>query len=213
MMTCESENNSLIDKLVARKYIKSDKVETAFRKTLRHHFIPPQLSESAYADTPLPIGFGQTISAPHMVAIMTEALEVERSSKILEVGCGSGYQAAVLSKMVDDVVYSIERLSELAASAERNLENAGVSNIVVCVSDGTLGLAEKAPYDRIIVTAAAPKIPDALVDQLAEAGRLIIPVGGRMVQELVAIEKQNNEIIKTKLGGCVFVPLLGEDGW
>jgi protein-L-isoaspartate(D-aspartate) O-methyltransferase len=157
---------------------------------------------------------GQTISAPHMVAIMTELLDVKTDSKILEIGAGSGYQAAVLGEIAKKGgIYTVERIKRLAEFAEKNLKDCGYKNVFVIVGDGTLGYEEKAPYDRIIVTAGAPKIPGALIDQLADKGKMAIPVGGRFQQELIMVEKDKRGIIKKNCGGCIFVPLIGKDGY
>lgn len=214
MMDYEAERSQLVDRLVSRGYIKSPRVEDAFRRTPRHLFVPEKLVESAYYDQPLPIGSGQTISAPHMVAIMTEALEVVEDDRVLEVGAGSGYQAAVLSGIVTEgSIYSVECVPELAARAGDNLKAAGVGNVFVHVADGTLGFPKQAPFDRIIVTAGAPEIPKALIEQLADGGRLLIPVGGRMMQDLLSVEKHAGKTTQKNLGGCMFVPLIGKDGW
>ncbi|HHQ45133.1 MAG TPA: protein-L-isoaspartate(D-aspartate) O-methyltransferase [Candidatus Altiarchaeales archaeon] len=190
------------------------KVVEAFRKVERHLFIPQNLHAEAYADHPLPIGCGQNISAPHMVAIMTELLEVEEHSNVLEVGCGSGYQAAILSEICGKGgVVSVEYVPQLAERAGEKLRNLGYSNVKVVWGDGTLGYPEKAPYDRIIVTAAAPKIPKPLVKQLSEGGRMLIPVGGRQIQTLVEVSRIDGKILEKNHMDCVFVPLVGEEGW
>lgn len=165
-------------------------------------------------DEPLPIGEGQTISAIHMVGIMAELLEVEEGMKILEIGAGSGYHAAVLAELVGDngVIYSIERIPKLAEMARRNLERAGYKNVIVLVGDGSRGLPEEAPFDRISVTAAAPKIPEPLMEQLKDGGIMVIPVG-RVFQELKVVRKRRNDVIVETWGGVSFVPLVGEHGF
>ena len=177
--------------------------------------MPSNARDSAYYDAPAPIGGGQTISAPHMVAIMTELLEVGHGSRILEVGLGSGYQAAILAELADEgLVVSVERVPELADRASRLLSGLGYDNVRVVVGDGTLGEPNHAPYDRIIVTAASPKVPEALKDQLKKGGMLLIPVGGRWSQTLVEIDKTEDGRLETiDHGGVVFVPLIGKDGW
>lgn len=195
-------------------YLKNPKVVEAMLKVPREEFIPPYQKDHAYLDQPLSIGYGQTISAPHMVAIMTELLDVKHGQHILEVGSGSGYQAAILAELVGNgKIYTVERIPELAQMAKENLEKTGYMNVEVIHSDGTIGYEKEAPYDRIIVTAAAPRVPKALVEQLKEGGILLIPVGNRMFQDLKMVKKKEGKISERSCGGCVFVPLVGEDGW
>ncbi|MGB2706468.1 MAG: protein-L-isoaspartate(D-aspartate) O-methyltransferase [Candidatus Omnitrophota bacterium] len=184
----------------------------AFRKVERHKFVPEDMRESAYEDHPLPIGEDQTISQPYMVALMTQCLRLKGSEKVLEIGTGSGYQAAVLATLAKEV-YSLERIASLAERAEGVLKVLGYSNVRVGVGDGTLGWKEHAPYDGIIVTAAAPKIPEAYIEQLNEGGRLVIPVGSSFSQILTVIEKGPSGVTASEICGCVFVPLLGKEGW
>jgi len=217
----EERKKLVIDELISLGYLRSEKVIRALLRVPREAFLPPHLREYAYSDTPLPIGCGQTISAIHMVAIMTEELDPEPGNKVLEVGTGSGYQAAVLAEIVARSdpskrghVYTIERIPELAEYARRNLEATGYSEYVtVVVGDGTMGLPDKAPFDRIIVTAAAPEVPPPLLEQLADGGRLVIPVGDLYLQQLVIIEKHGNKLTKRYGIECVFVPLIGRYGW
>ena len=209
-----SERKRLVDALVCEGYLKTQKVVDAMLKVPRELFVPEEIRESAYADCPLPIGGGQTISAPHMVAIMTEKLQLEVDSIVLEVGSGSGYQAAVIAEIAKNgFVYTIERVPSLVGYAKNNLSCCGLRNVEVIPSDGTLGFKEKAPYDRIIVTAAAPRIPKALVEQLKDDGLLLIPVGDRFLQNLIEVRKEKGKIVERNHGGCVFVPLIGLDGW
>lgn len=213
-MDYASQRAKLVDGLVLRGYVKTGEVAAAMKKVRREEFVPDEIKSSAYEDRPFPIGHGQTISAPHMIAIMTEALRVRESDKILEVGSGSGYQAAVLAEIArKGFVYTIERLKPLAEWARSRLASAGYENVKVFESDGTTGLKEHAPYDKIIVTAGAPHVPNALVEQLAVGGRLLVPVGGRGYQELLCLDKTDEGAAESNLGGCVFVPLIGEDGW
>jgi protein-L-isoaspartate(D-aspartate) O-methyltransferase len=204
----------LVDRLVLGGYLKTASVISAMRKVPREEFIPEGMRGVAYADRPLPIGYDQTISAPHMVAIMTEALLVEPNNKILEVGSGSGYQAAVLAELaVNGFVYTVERVKQLVGWSSERLKACGLKNVMVLKGDGTVGLLNYSPYDRIIVTAAAPRIPKALVEQLSCEGKLLVPVGGHGYQDLMRITKRKDGLIEENLGGCVFVPLIGEDGW
>jgi protein-L-isoaspartate(D-aspartate) O-methyltransferase len=216
------ERRRVIDYLYRIGIIKSKKVYEAMLKVPRELFVPEHLREYAYIDEPLPIGYGQTISAIHMVAIMTEELDPNPGEKVLEIGTGSGYQAAVLAEIVAKQdpsrrghVYSIERIPELAEFARRNLERAGYSKYVtVIVGDGTKGYPEKAPYDKIIVTAAAPDAPKPLIEQLKIGGRIVIPVGDRFVQRLLIMDKIGENKFTKKWGiECLFVPLIGEYGW
>jgi protein-L-isoaspartate(D-aspartate) O-methyltransferase len=216
------ERRRVIDYLYRIGIIKSRKVYEAMLRVPRELFVPEHLREYAYIDEPLPIGYGQTISAIHMVAIMTEELDPNPGDKVLEVGTGSGYQAAVLAEIVakqDPLhrghVYSIERIRELAEFARRNLERAGYSEYVtVVVGDGTKGYPEEAPYDKIIVTAAAPDVPKPLMEQLKIGGRIVIPVGDRFVQRLLIMDKIGEKKFVKKWGiECLFVPLIGEYGW
>ncbi|MEA1944640.1 MAG: protein-L-isoaspartate O-methyltransferase [Euryarchaeota archaeon] len=211
----ESMRARLIDRLKKRIGVDhiSEQVLRAMITVPRHLFVRKSEIAHAYDDYPLPIGYGQTISAPHMVAIMCTLLDVEKGMNILEIGGGSGYHAAVLAELTgpDGMVYSIERVSELAEFARDNLRNAGYPNVAVMTGDGTLGLPEHAPYDRITVACAAPAIPPPLVDQLKRGGEMVIPVGEYM-QELYLVHK-NDVISKEKSGGVVFVPLIGKYGF
>jgi len=217
----EIQRRQLIEALISAGYLRSPKVIKALLSVPRELFVPEELKKYAYVDSPLPIGYRQTISAVHMVAIMTEELDPEPGDVVLEVGTGSGYQAAVLAEIVAKQdptrrghVYTIERIPELAEFAKRNLARAGYSEYVtVIVSDGTLGYPEKAPYNRIIVTAAAPAVPPPLIEQLAEGGRLVIPVGDLYMQRLLIIEKRGGQLYKKWGIECVFVPLIGKYGW
>ncbi len=191
----------------------SEQVLAAMRNVPRHLFVRESNISNAYEDYPLSIGHGQTISAPHMVGIMCSLLEIEKGMKILEIGGGSGYHAAVLAELTGPggTVYSIERITALAEFARQNLTDAGYKNVVVTAGDGTLGLSEHAPYDCITVACAAPAVPQPLVDQLKRGGRMTIPVG-RYTQELYLVHK-NDVISNEKKGGVVFVPLIGEYGF
>jgi protein-L-isoaspartate(D-aspartate) O-methyltransferase len=207
----EEEREAMVANQIAARGIYDRNVLDAMRKVPRHLFVPAGFEGAAYRDHPLPIGHGQTISQPYIVALMTDLLSVSPGDRVLEVGAGSGYQAAILATLGAEV-FSIERIPEVARIAEENLRRAGISNVHVIVGDGTIGYPQGAPYQGIIVTAAAPTVPSPLVDQLAEGGRLVIPIGGRDVQELVRLEKKGGTITRTSYGGGGFVPLVGEHG-
>jgi protein-L-isoaspartate(D-aspartate) O-methyltransferase len=185
---------------------------TAMARVPRERFIPVELQSSAYDDRPLGIGYGQTISQPYIVALMTEALELKGHEKVLEIGTGSGYQAAVLAELAD-FVYSVERIPELAEAAGKLLSELGYQNVQVELAGDQLGYEKYAPYDAILVAAGAPMVHQTLIDQLAEGGRLVIPVGSRLEQELLRVTKDETGNRTEKLGGCRFVPLIGRDAW
>ena len=207
------KKDALIDQLISCGYLKTPRVIDAMRGVKREDFLSPEMERFAYEDTPLSVGSDQTISAPHMVAIMCENADLKEGLKVLEIGAGSGYHGCVTSRITETTVYSVERIESLAKSAEKNLEKAGCKDVSVIVGDGTLGYPAEAPYDRIIVTAGAPDIPPPLIDQLKQGGKLLIPVGSRISQELLRITKEQTGLKKEDLGGCVFVPLLGRYGW
>ncbi|OGO53244.1 MAG: protein-L-isoaspartate O-methyltransferase [Chloroflexi bacterium RBG_16_68_14] len=196
-----------------RAEIREERLLAAFAQVPRERFVPPELQRYAYDDRPLPIGHGQTISQPLMVAIMTQALELRGDEKVLEVGTGSGYQAALLSLLAREVV-SVERIAELAEAAARRLQELGYANVRVFVAGTGLGWPQEAPYDAITVTAGAPDVPTSLVDQLAMGGRMVVPVGGRRLQQLVRVTRSERGVTMERLGECRFVPLIApEEGW
>jgi protein-L-isoaspartate(D-aspartate) O-methyltransferase len=199
------------DQLVDRG-LADDRALDAMRKVPRHRFVPLESQADSYFDGPLPIGYGQTISQPYMVALMVQALELNGKEKVLEIGTGSGYQTAILAELCARVV-SIERVRELAVQARQLLSDLQYDNITVIEADGTLGYQEEAPFDGIIVSAASPGVPDNLVRQLAENGRLVIPTGSRSIQELQVITKQKGKVKTRHVCGCMFVPLIGKEGW
>ena len=214
--TGKASRNRLVDGLVRRGYVVSPAVEDAMRRVRRDEFVPARLRPDAYVDTPLPIGGGQTISAPHMVAIMVEKLDLSPGQRVLEIGAGSGYHAAVAAELVrpGGHVYTVERVESLARFADDNLSRAGYSDTVtVIIADGSLGLPEDAPFDRIFVACGAPDVPSPLVDQLSDGGKMLVPVGGMMYQDLVKVEKKDGRVVSENCGGCVFVPLIGEHGY
>ena len=192
--------------------IRDRQVLAAMARIPRECFVPPEEQLSAYEDMPLPIGLNQTISQPLIIAVMTEALELKGKEKVLEVGTGSGYQSAILAELARLVV-TVERLPSLAEKARKTLNNLGYTNIEVHLAGETLGYQDKAPYDAIMVTAAAPRMPDDLLTQLAIGGRMIIPVGSRYIQELYKITRRKKGDLVQDLGGCRFVPLIGKNAW
>ena len=209
----EQERERLVGHLCTEGYIKTESVKQAFLTVPREEFIPDFLRNYSYVDTPLDIGNGQTISAPHMVAIMCEALDIKKGQKILEIGTGSGYHAAIVAQLASETgwVYTIERFESLAKKAKQNLQNVNCSNVIVEIGDGSCGLPLYQPYDRIYVTCAAPSIPQPLIDQLCDPGKLLVPVGD-MYCELTLFEKEKQKQTVHHLGGCVFVPLVGRYG-
>ena len=208
----EKEREHMVKSQLARRGIKDKRVLEAMRQVPRHLFIPESMRSLAYCDGPLPIGHGQTISQPYIVALMTEILELAGQETVLEVGTGSGYQAAILSHLARQV-YSVERHAVLAQQAEKILAQLGYDNIVVRVGNGTLGWPEHSPYEAIIITAAAPDVPRPLTDQLADGGRLVAPVGSQWSQVLVKVRRQGDLLIRERLTAVAFVPLVGKYGW
>ena len=205
----------MVDTQIRARGIRDPRVLKALEKVPRHLFVNEALRDQAYNDNPLPIDGGQTISQPFIVALMTEALELKGSEKVLEIGTGSGYQAAILAELVDHV-FSIDRIASLAGNARRLLESLNYYNIAIRVGDGTLGWKDEAPFDAVMVTAGAPDIPKTLVEQIAVGGRLVVPVGGRHSQVLIKLTRLSesaHDVKKEDLGGCRFVDLIGEYGW
>jgi protein-L-isoaspartate(D-aspartate) O-methyltransferase len=202
----------MIEKQLRRRGVVDTAVLAAMMDVPRHEFVPAELRSRAYGDLPLPIGGGQTISQPYMVAAMTAALRLRTSDRVLEIGTGCGYHAAVLSRLAKDI-FSIERRAELASSACATLGRLGYANAHVHCGDGTLGLPDLAPFDAILVAAAAPAVPKPLLAQLAEGGRMIVPVGSPEHQELLFIERHGDAFPAKPLEGCRFVPLVGYHGW
>jgi len=202
----------MVETQLRARGIKDKRLLTAMENIERHLFIGEHLWDSAYDDCALPIGEGQTISQPYMVAIMTELLELKGDEKVLEIGTGSGYQTAIL-RMLAREVFTIERIKTLALKAEDTLKRLGYTNINVIIGNGTLGLPKESPFDGIIVTAAAPKIPETYINQLKIGGRLVIPVGSLHSQMLYQVRNTTSGIITSVSTPCVFVPLIGEHGW
>ena len=206
------ERERMVKNQLEGRGIKDKRVLSAMTKVPRHLFLPEAARDYAYVDSPVRIGSGQTISQPYIVAFMTELLDVKPSHRVLDVGTGSGYQAAILGELAEEV-HTIERHPELAKSAAKQLDALGYQNVTVHVGDGTQGYAPEAPYDRIMVAAAAPSAPDPLLEQLDEGGRLVIPVGSRGAQRLVVWNRVSGKLQKEDSITVVFVPLIGEDGW
>lgn len=208
----EKQRQRMVDQQIKRRGIRDKNVLEAMSAVPRHRFVPSRVQASAYADSALPIGEGQTISQPYVVALMTEAAQIKAGDKVLEIGTGSGYGAAVAGEIADEV-YTIERHRELADEARQRLRELGYDNVHVIHADGSEGWPEEAPYDAIIVTAAAPELPEPLLDQLADGGRLVVPVGTRMSQTLTRATRRDDEIQRETLTEVRFVPLVGEHGW
>jgi protein-L-isoaspartate(D-aspartate) O-methyltransferase len=195
-----------------RRGIHDERVLAAMERVPRHEFVTNGFRDRAYDDEPVPIGEGQTISQPYIVAYMLQELAVEPQHRVLEIGTGTGYQAALLSELAREVV-TIERHPSLAAAARTNLERLGCSNLSVISADGTQGWPAAAPYDRIVVAAAAPRVPPPLFEQLADSGKLILPLGSTDFQELTLVEKRDGQPVFSRLEGCRFVPLIGAEGF
>ena len=211
-MDHDVQRKRMVDEQLVPRGISSPGVLEAFMRVPRHLFVPEAFGMEAYADHPLPIGEGQTISQPYIVALMTECLGLKGGERVLEIGTGSGYQAAILAEICGRV-YTVEREKVLSERAAKALAEQGYGNISYKTGDGTLGWEEEAPFDGVIVTAAAPDVPEPLKTQLAEGGRLVIPVGDRFSQTLVVVRKTSRGYEIDRICGCVFVPLVGEHGW
>jgi protein-L-isoaspartate(D-aspartate) O-methyltransferase len=219
----EKERRLLVEGLISQGILRSDSVIKAMLKVRREEYLPPEEKRYAYVDSPLPIGCGRTISAPHMVSIMNEALELREGLSVLEIGAGSGYHAATIAEVIapEDArvkghVYTIEIVPELAKFSMENIARTGYADrVTVIEGDGSVGYMEKAPYDRIVVTAAAPRVPEPLVQQMKSGGVMVIPVGGQhMFQTLLVVRKDlNGRISIEDKGGCAFVPLTGKHGF
>jgi protein-L-isoaspartate(D-aspartate) O-methyltransferase len=208
----ERQREEMVRNQIEARGIKAPKVLAAFRRVPRHLFVSEALRDQAYGDYPLPIGEQQTISQPYIVAEMTQALDLGEDDRVLEIGTGSGYQAAILSQIVYRV-YTIERKRPLYQQARNLFDKLHYHNIIMKYADGTKGWRDESPFDGIIVTAGAPQIPDVLIDQMGEGGRLVVPVGNQHTQELIKIFRDDQNIRQINLGGCRFVKLVGEYGW
>lgn len=206
-----AQRSALVERLRQRGIEDLD-ILYAFDRVPRHEFVPAAMAHRAYEDAPLPIGFGQTASQPSLQALYIQLVKVQSADKVLEIGTGSGYQTAVLALLAARV-YSVERVRELSMRARAALDRLRLSNVALLVGDGTLGWSRYAPYDVILVTAAAPEIPRPLVDQLAEGGRMLVPVGSRQAQRLLLLRRMAHGIETEEVLDCTFVPLLGRFGW
>ncbi len=216
MNSCEKNLEYLREKMVQeqlfRRDIKDRKVLDVFKKVPRHKFVDPAMQEEAYSDFPISIGKDQTISQPYMVALMVQLLDITKSDRVLEIGTGSGYETAIIAELAK-TVFSIERIEGLASNAKFLLGKSGYKNIHIKIGDGTLGWQELAPFEKIVVTAASPQVPEPLLDQLKKSGKLVIPIGPRFSQRLLVLEKSTEGHISEKDAcGCVFVPLIGQYG-
>ncbi|MCB0210485.1 MAG: protein-L-isoaspartate(D-aspartate) O-methyltransferase [Anaerolineae bacterium] len=210
----EDARAQMVEEQLIKRDIRDPRVLAAMRSIPRHRFVEEKLQKAAYRDRPLPIGYGQTISQPYMVAFMTQALNLpdDRPTSVLEIGTGSGYQAAILSQIATQV-YSVERITPLAEKVKVLLPELGIHNVEIKITDGGYGWLEHAPYDGIIVTAAAPEIPAPLMTQLKDRAMLVVPVGPKQKQFLLRLQRQGDNIVEENLVPVAFVPLLGEHGW
>jgi protein-L-isoaspartate(D-aspartate) O-methyltransferase len=208
----EKERNRMVDEQIVGRGVKDERVLAAMRKIPRHEFLPEAIRGIAYADNALPLGEGQTMSQPYMVALMTELLGLKGAERVLEIGTGSGYQSAVLAELCEKV-YTVERIKPLADKARATLDRLGYKSVAIKIYDGTYGWREMAPFDAIMVTAGSPDIPAPLVEQLKEGGRMVIPVGDRYGQQLITVDKTAEGTITERSIPCVFVPLIGNHGW
>lgn len=208
----EKRRQGMVEQHLRARGLRDERVLAVMLEIPREHFVPKELREDAYEDRALGIDEGQTISQPFMVAYMTELLDVRPDSKVLEIGTGSGYQTAVLARLAARI-HTVERLSSLSHSAEKTLAALGVTNVHFHLGDGSQGLPAHAPFDRILVTAGAPRVPRALTDQLADQGRMVIPIGGPDEQTVYWVTKLGTKIVESPKLGCRFVRLIGEQGW
>jgi protein-L-isoaspartate(D-aspartate) O-methyltransferase len=208
----EQERKRMVKEQIERRGLHDPRLLAAFESVPRHLFVPEEYRYAAYDDGPLPIGFGQTISQPYIVALMTDLLKLKGNERVLEVGTGSGYQAAILGMLAEEV-HTVEYVSELATRADTSLKELVAGNIHCHFGDGSLGWPEAAPYRGILVAAAAPQAPKALLEQLEDGGRLVLPVGGRGFQQLEIWERVGNDFTSKNVIAVAFVPLRGEQGW
>ncbi|MBI3331151.1 MAG: protein-L-isoaspartate(D-aspartate) O-methyltransferase [Candidatus Omnitrophica bacterium] len=211
-MSFDAQRERMVQEQLQARGVTDPRLLAAFRKVPRHLFVPPEFQEQAYTDHPLPIGAGQTISQPYMVALMTGRLGLQGHERVLEIGAGSGYQAAILAELALEV-FSVERIPDLLRSAAGRLSALGYLNVHFTAGNGSLGWPAHAPYDAIVVTAAAPDIPAPLLAQLADGGTLVLPIGPQEGQVLVEVRKRRGIVTQQEIASCVFVPLVGRYGW
>ena len=212
MSKFERAKKRMVKTQIVRRGLQDPRLLTVFETVPRHKFVPEEYYYAAYDDSPLPIGFSQTISQPYIVALMTDLLKLQGHERVLEIGTGSGYQAAILGMMAEEV-HTVEYLPELATNADKLLKELGFDNVHVHIGDGSLGWPEAAPYQGILVAAAAPQAPKALLEQLENGGRLVLPIGGRGMQNLEIWERDGDEFTSRVETAVAFVPLRGEEGW
>jgi protein-L-isoaspartate(D-aspartate) O-methyltransferase len=212
VINAEKERSRMVEEQIINRGVTDARVLAVMRKIPRHEFLPEAIRGMAYADNALPLGEGQTMSQPYMVALMTELLGLKGTERVLEIGTGSGYQAAVLAELCEKV-YTVERIKSLADKARITLDRLGYKSVAIKVYDGTYGWKEMAPFDAIVVTAGSPDIPAPLIEQLKEGGRMVIPVGERYGQELIMVAKTAEGVVTSRSIPCVFVPLIGNHGW
>ena len=211
-MTFEEQRARMVDTQLKSRGLLDERLLEAFAKVPRHLFVPEEMRQEAYADHPLPIGAGQTISQPYIVALMVDCLSLQGHERVLEIGAGSGYQTAILAELALEV-FSVERIPDLLHAVRARLNALGYLNVHLTTSNGSLGWPEHAPFDAILVSAAAPRVPPPLIAQLAEGGRMAVPIGTPQAQMLIQVEKRQGGLTQQEIASCVFVPLIGEYGW
>lgn len=212
MTNAEKERKRMVEEQIISRGVRDERVLAAMAKVPRHEFLPETIRGMAYGDHALPLGESQTMSQPYMVALMTELMKLKGFERVLEIGTGSGYQAAVLAELCEKV-YTVERIKSLADKARATLDRLGYRSVAIKVYDGTYGWKDMAPFDAIMVTAGSPDIPAPLIEQLKEGGRMVIPVGDRYGQELLTVTKTAEGVVTERSVPCVFVPLIGNHGW
>lgn len=211
-MNFDEQRTRMVEEQLKARGLTDERLLAVFRKVERHRFVPPEVQPQAYTDHPLPIGAGQTISQPYIVALMVSLLHLQGHERVLELGTGSGYQTAIVAELALEI-FSVERLPELLIPVQERLRALGYLNVRFRVGNGSLGWPEEAPFNAILVSAAAPDVPSPLLEQLADGGRMVIPIGSPQSQMLTHVEKRAGIIHRAEIANCVFVPLVGEHGW